>query len=72
MTRVVSIYLPNLPTDPIRRADPSIPHKQPIAVVARSGSKRCVSAADASARKAGVHVGMESKGTVIVQQLDDG
>lgn len=58
MTRVVSIYLPDLPTDRIRRADPSIPPEQPIAVIARSGSKRWVSAADASARKAGVHVGM--------------
>ena len=58
MTRVVSIYLPDLPTDRIRRADPSIPPDQPIAVIARSGSKRWVSAADANARKAGLHVGM--------------
>ncbi|TAX64420.1 DNA polymerase Y family protein [Rhizobium leguminosarum] len=58
MTRVVSIYLPDLPTDRIRRADPSIPPEQAIAVIARSGSKRWVSAADAAARKAGVHVGM--------------
>lgn len=58
MTRVVSIYLPDLPTDRIRRADPSIPPEQAIAVIARSGSKRWVSAADAAARQAGVHVGM--------------
>ena len=58
MTRVVSIYLPDLPTDRIRRADPSIPPEQAIAVIARSGSKRWVSAADAAARKAGVRVGM--------------
>ena len=58
MTRVVSIYLPDLPTDRIRRADPGIPPEQAIAVIARSGSKRWVSAADAAARKAGVHVGM--------------
>ncbi|WP_313617992.1 DNA polymerase Y family protein [Agrobacterium sp.] len=58
MTRVVSIYLPDLPTDRIRRADPSISADQAIAVIARSGSKRWVSAADHAARKAGVHVGM--------------
>ncbi|MCJ2877447.1 DNA polymerase Y family protein [Rhizobium pusense] len=58
MTRVVSIYLPDLPTDRIRRDDPSIPGEQAIAVIARSGSKRWVSAADAAARKAGVRVGM--------------
>ncbi|MBB4272870.1 hypothetical protein GGE12_000612 [Rhizobium mongolense] len=43
MTRVVSIFLPDLPTDRIRRADPSIPADQAIAVIARSGSKRWVS-----------------------------
>ncbi|WP_353415478.1 DNA polymerase Y family protein [Brucella sp. NBRC 12953] len=58
MTRVVSIYLPNLPTDRIRRANPSIPPEQAIAVIAKSGSKRWVSAADAAAKKVGVHVGM--------------
>jgi protein ImuB len=58
MPRVVSIFLPDLPTDRIRRVDPSIPVDQAIAVIARSGSKRWVSAADAAARKAGVHVGM--------------
>jgi len=58
MTRVVSIYLPNLATDRIRRADPSIPVEQAMAVIAKSGSKRWVSAADAAARAAGVRVGM--------------
>lgn len=58
MTRVVSIYLPDLSTDRLRRADPSIPVEQAIAVIARSGSKRWVAAADAAARKAGVRVGM--------------
>jgi protein ImuB len=58
MARVVSIYLPDLPTDRIRRADPSIPPEQAIAVIAKSGSKRWVSACDAAARKAGVRVGM--------------
>ncbi len=58
MTRVVSIFLPDLPTDRIRRADPSIPVEQAIAVIAKVGSKRWVSAADASARNAGVRKGM--------------
>lgn len=60
MTRVVSIFLPDLATDRIRRADPSIPPEQAIAVIAKSGSKRWVSAADAAAKKAGVHVGMQA------------
>jgi protein ImuB len=58
MTRVVSIYLPDLSTDRIRRHDPNIPLEQAIAVIAKSGSKRWVSATDASARKAGLRVGM--------------
>ena len=60
MTRVVSIYLPDLPTDRIRRDDPAIPPEQAIAVIARSGSKRWVSAADAAAKRAGVRVGMSA------------
>jgi protein ImuB len=58
MTRVVSIFLPDLPTDRIRRADLSIPVDEPIAVIAKSGSKRWVSAADAAAKKVGVRAGM--------------
>ncbi|MGR9422184.1 Y-family DNA polymerase [Rhizobium leguminosarum] len=58
MPRVVSIYFPDLPTDRIRRADPAIPVEEAIAVISKSGSKRWVSATDAAARKAGLHVGM--------------
>ncbi|TAY23197.1 DNA polymerase Y family protein [Rhizobium ruizarguesonis] len=58
MSRVVSIYLPDLATDRIRRADPDIPPEQAIAVIAKSGARRWVSAADAAAKKAGVRVGM--------------
>ncbi|MBY3215886.1 DNA polymerase Y family protein [Rhizobium laguerreae] len=58
MSRVVSIFLPDLPTDRIRRDDPSIPDDQPIAVISKSGAKRWVSSADAAARKVGVRVGM--------------
>ncbi|WP_064815591.1 MULTISPECIES: Y-family DNA polymerase [unclassified Rhizobium] len=58
MPRVVSIFLPDLATDRIRRADPSIPREQAVAVIAKSGSRRWVSAADAAARKACVRPGM--------------
>ncbi|MGR9148114.1 Y-family DNA polymerase [Rhizobium leguminosarum] len=58
MPRVVSIFFPDLPTDRIRRADPAIPVEEAIAVISKSGSKRWVSATDAAARKAGLHVGM--------------
>lgn len=58
MPRVVSIFLPDLATDRIRRVDPSIPVDQPIAVIAKSGSKRWVYAADSAAKKVGVRVGM--------------
>ncbi|MCH4547208.1 DNA polymerase Y family protein [Rhizobium changzhiense] len=58
MPRVVSIFFPDLPTDRIRRADPAIPVEEAIAVISKSGSKRWVSAADAAARNAGVHLGM--------------
>jgi len=58
MPRVVSIFFPDLPTDRIRRADPAIPVEEAIAVISKSGSKRWVSAADAAARKVGLHVGI--------------
>ncbi|NKL63973.1 DNA polymerase Y family protein [Rhizobium leguminosarum bv. viciae] len=58
MSRVVSIYLPDLATDRIRRADPDIPPEQAITVIAKSGARRWVSAADAAAKKAGLRVGM--------------
>ncbi|MGG6893699.1 Y-family DNA polymerase [Rhizobium sp. BR 315] len=60
MPRVVSICLPDLPTDRIRRVDPAISPEQPVVVISRSGSKRWVSAADAMARKVGVRVGMKA------------
>ncbi|NTH25652.1 DNA polymerase Y family protein [Agrobacterium rhizogenes] len=60
MPRVVSIFLPDLPTDRIRRADPAISPEQPVVVIARSGSKRWVSAADTIAKKVGVRIGMKA------------
>ncbi len=58
MQRVVSIYLPDLATDRIRRDGPDISVEQPIAVISKSGSKRWVSAVDQAARTAGLKVGM--------------
>ncbi|UIJ79130.1 Y-family DNA polymerase [Rhizobium leguminosarum] len=70
MVRVVSVYLPTLPTDRIRRADPSILVEAPLVVVARSGSKRWLSAVDANAAKLGLHVGMPAaKAQALVQGL---
>ncbi|MBY4592175.1 MULTISPECIES: Y-family DNA polymerase [Rhizobium] len=70
MPRVVSIYFPDLPTDRIRRGDPAIPVEEAIAVISKSGSKRWVSAADAAARKAGIHVGMPAaKAQALLQGL---
>jgi protein ImuB len=58
MPRVVSLCLPFLPTDRIRRADATLPVETPIAVIARSGSKRSVVAVDHAALKTGVRIGM--------------
>ncbi|GHC62511.1 Y-family DNA polymerase [Limoniibacter endophyticus] len=60
MTRVVSIYFPDLATDRIRRLDPSIGAEKPVVVLMKSGSKRFVSAADKAARRAGVRIGMQA------------
>ncbi|UWU29151.1 DNA polymerase Y family protein [Rhizobium sp. WSM1274] len=70
MTRVVSVFLPTLPTDRVRRADPFIPAETPLVVVARGGSKRWLSAVDANAAKLGLHVGMAAaKAQALVQGL---
>ncbi|MGO8005043.1 Y-family DNA polymerase [Rhizobium ruizarguesonis] len=70
MPRVVSVFFPTLATDRIRRADPSIPAESPLVVVARSGSKRWLSAVDQNAAKVGLHVGMAgAKAQALVQGL---
>ncbi|MEZ2127678.1 MULTISPECIES: DNA polymerase Y family protein [unclassified Sinorhizobium] len=70
MARVVSVFFPTLPTDRIRRADPSLPPDVPLVVIARSGSKRWVSAADMNAARLGLHVGMPAaKAQALVQRL---
>ncbi|MUZ65441.1 DNA polymerase Y family protein, partial [Agrobacterium vitis] len=58
MPRVVSVFLPTLATDRIRRADPGILPETPVVVVSRSGSKRTVAAVDVVAFKVGVRIGM--------------
>jgi protein ImuB len=72
MPRVVSIYLPQLAIERIKRADGAgeLSAERPLVVVARSGSKRWVAAADATARSAGIHAGMPAaKAQAIVQGL---
>ncbi|MDK4728752.1 Y-family DNA polymerase [Rhizobium phaseoli] len=70
MSRVVSVFFPTLATDRIRRGDPSISAEAPLVVVARSGSKRWLSAVDVNAAKLGLHVGMAAaKAQAFVQGL---
>jgi protein ImuB len=60
MARVVSVFLPTLPTDRIRRklgAD-APPAEAPLVLIGRVGRRRVVLAADAAAQAAGLHVGM--------------
>lgn len=58
MARVVSVFLPTLPTDRIRRADPSLFVETPLVIVARSGAKRWIAAVDRAATKLGLRVAM--------------
>jgi len=60
MPRVVSIYFPELSIERIRRTDgtEALVADRPLVVVARSGSKRWIAAADGLARTAGLHAGM--------------
>ncbi|MEZ0000732.1 Y-family DNA polymerase [Sinorhizobium fredii] len=70
MARVVSVFLPTLPTDRIRRVDPSLSVETPLVVIARSGSKRWIAAADRAATKLGLRVSMPAaKAQALVQGL---
>ncbi|MDW9725843.1 DNA polymerase Y family protein [Sinorhizobium meliloti] len=54
----------------MRRADPSLSVEKPLVVIARSGSKRWISAADTAATKLGLRVGMPAaKAQALVQGL---
>lgn len=70
MARVVSVFLPTLPTDRIRRTDPSLSPDTPLVVIARSGSKRWIAATDRAALKLGLRVGVPAaKAQALVQGL---
>ncbi|MBB3747199.1 protein ImuB [Rhizobium sp. BK591] len=72
MPRVVSIYLPDLPIERVRRMDQKaeLSPDRPLVLIARSGSKRWIEAADTKAREAGIRVGMPAaKAQAIVHGL---
>ncbi|MDQ6436627.1 DNA polymerase Y family protein [Mesorhizobium sp. LHD-90] len=60
MARVVSLFLPQWPTDRLRRRSDaaSLPPDQPLVLVGRDGNRRIVLAADTNALKQGLRVGM--------------
>ena len=72
MPRVISVFLPTLSTDRVRRkaADTRPPLETPLILVGRDGRRRVVLAADAAAQAAGLRVGMPaSKAQLLVQGL---
>jgi len=72
MTRVISVFLPTLSTDRVRRkaADTAPPPETPLILVGRDGRRRVVLAADAAAQAAGLRVGMPAtKAQALVQGL---
>ena len=60
MPRVVSLFLPTWSTDRVRRTlgDTAPPPDTPLVLVGRDGRRRVVLAADATARRVGLRVGM--------------
>jgi protein ImuB len=72
MPRVISVFLPTLSTDRVRRkADGTAPPPEtPLVLVGRDGRRRVVLAADAAAQVAGLRVGMPaSKAQALVRGL---
>ena len=72
MPRVISVFLPTLSTDRVRRkADGTAPPPEtPLILVGRDGRRQVVMAADAAAQAAGLRVGMPaSKAQALVQGL---
>jgi protein ImuB len=72
MTRVISVFLPTLSTDRVRRkaADTVPPPETPLILIGRDGRRRVVLAADAAAQAAGLRVGMPAtKAQALVQGL---
>jgi protein ImuB len=69
MTRVISVFLPTLSTDRVRRRAGAIapPAETPLILVGRDGRRRVV---DAAAQAAGLRVGMPAtKAQALVQGL---
>jgi protein ImuB len=72
MPRVISVFLPTLSTDRVRRkaGDTALPPETPLILVGRDGRRRVVLAADAAAQSTGLRVGMPaSKAQALVQGL---
>jgi protein ImuB len=72
MPRVISVFLPTLSTDRVRRraGDTAPPPETPLILVGRDGRRRVVLAADVAAQSAGLRVGMPaSKAQALVQDL---
>jgi protein ImuB len=72
MPRVVSIYLPDLAIERLRRTDgeATLSADRPLAIIAKGGSKRWIAALDHKARQVGLHVGMPAvKAQAIVRDL---
>jgi protein ImuB len=72
MTRVISVFLPTLSTDRVRRkaADTAPPPETPLILVGRNGRWRVVLAADAAAQAAGLRIGMPAtKAQALVRDL---
>ena len=72
MPRVISVFLPTLPTDRVRRkaGDTAPPPEVPLILVGRDGRRRVVLAADVAAQSAGLRVGMPaSKAQALVHGL---
>ena len=72
MPRVISVFLPTLSTDRVRRkaGDTAPPPETPLILVGRDGRRRVVLAADVAAQFAGLRVGMPAtKAQALVQGL---
>jgi protein ImuB len=72
MPRVISVFLPTLSTDRVRRkaGDTAPPPETPLILVGRDGRRRVVLAADVAAQAAGLRVGMPAtKAQALVQGL---
>jgi protein ImuB len=72
MTRVISVFLPTLPTDRVRRkaGDAAPPIETPLILVGQNGRRRVVLAANTAAQGAGLRVGMPAaKAQALAQGL---